>query len=106
MPVCFLLLAAIAAADARDPLPGRIAQLIAAGRPDFPKLASPPAADAEFFRRVYLGLAGTIPTAAEVRAFLDDKSADKRAKLVNKLIDGPGYARRMAWFLDTTLMEN
>jgi hypothetical protein len=47
-----------------------------------------PADDAAFVRRVYLDLVGRIPTAAEARAFIDDKAADKRAKLV-------GSARRV-----------
>src|SRR5688500_12806058 len=53
---------------------------------------APPADDAEFLRRVYLDVAGRIPTAAEARAFLDDKGPDKRTRLVNQLLDGPRYA--------------
>ena len=40
--------------------------------------AAPPATDAEFLRRIYLDLAGMIPTSAEARAFLDDPSPYKR----------------------------
>jgi hypothetical protein len=105
MPVFFLLTALVAVGDARDPLPARIDNLIAAGHPDFAKIAAPAADDAEFVRRVYLDLTGTIPTVAEARAFLDDKSPNKRATLINTLINSPGYVRRMAWFLDVTLME-
>jgi hypothetical protein len=47
--------------------------------------------DAEFQRRVYLDLAGRIPRVSEARAFLDDKAADKRAHLVERLLKGPGY---------------
>ena len=47
--------------------------------------------DAEFMRRVYLDLTGRIPRASEARAFLADTSADKRVKLVEKLLDSPGY---------------
>lgn len=47
--------------------------------------------DAEFLRRVYLDLTGRIPRAAEARAFLDDTTPDKRARLVEKLLDSPGY---------------
>jgi hypothetical protein len=105
MPVCFLLVIATLAGDVQAPLPPRIDKLIAAGVPDFAKHAAPLADDAEFVRRIYLDLTGTIPTSAEVRTFLDDKSASKRAKLVNQLLDSPGYVRRMTWFLDVTLME-
>ena len=47
--------------------------------------------DSEFCRRVYLDICGRIPPASEVRDFLDDKDPDKRAKLVNRLLDSPTY---------------
>ncbi|MBA4062976.1 MAG: hypothetical protein C0501_04570 [Isosphaera sp.] len=105
MLLSVLLAAAVAADDARNPLHPRIDAAIAAGHPDFATLAAPPADDAEFVRRAYLDLAGTIPTVAEVRAFLDDKSPGKRAGLIDQLLASPGYVRRMVWFLDVTLME-
>jgi hypothetical protein len=52
---------------------------------------APPAGDAEFLRRVYLDLAGRIPSVAEVRAFLDDRRPDKRRRLVEQLLEGPRY---------------
>ncbi|MFO0929343.1 MAG: DUF1549 and DUF1553 domain-containing protein [Gemmataceae bacterium] len=48
--------------------------------------------DAAFLRRVYLDLTGTIPTAAEARAFLADKSPDKRSKLIDQLLERNDYA--------------
>jgi len=57
---------------------------------------APPASDAEFLRRVYLDIVGIIPTHDEARAFLDDKSADKRAKLIDRLLDHPRYALHQA----------
>src|SRR5947209_1299106 len=53
---------------------------------------APAADDAEFLRRVSLQLAGRVPTVAEVREFLDDKKADKRERIIRKLLDGPRYA--------------
>jgi hypothetical protein len=47
--------------------------------------------DEEFIRRAFLDAAGTLPTAAEVRAFLADPSADKRAKLVDALLERPEF---------------
>src|SRR5262245_50353359 len=88
-----------------EPLSPRIDALIAAAYEDYAKKAAPVADDAEFVRRVYLDLTGTIPTAAETRAFLDDRTPEKRAKLIDKLLDGPGFVRRMVWFWDVTLME-
>ena len=51
-----------------------------------------PADDAEFLRRVTLDLAGRIPSVAETRAFLDDRSSDKRARLIDRLLASPRYA--------------
>ncbi len=52
---------------------------------------SPPADDATFLRRVTVDLCGRLPTAAEARAFSADKAADKRAKLIDRLLDSPDY---------------
>ncbi len=49
--------------------------------------------DTEFVRRVYLDVVGTIPTAEQVRGFADDKSPDKRERLIDELLASPGYAR-------------
>ena len=48
--------------------------------------------DEQFVRRVHLDITGTLPTAEAVTQFLADKSADKRAKLVDRLLDSPEYA--------------
>ncbi len=52
---------------------------------------SPTCDDATFIRRVSVDLCGRLPTPAEARMFLEDKSADKRAKLIDKLLDSPDY---------------
>jgi len=52
--------------------------------------------DAEFVRRVYLDMIGRAPKAAEARAFIDDKSPDKRAKLVDFLLKMPGHSSYFA----------
>jgi Protein of unknown function (DUF1553)/Protein of unknown function (DUF1549)/Bacterial Ig-like domain (group 2) len=48
--------------------------------------------DEVFIRRVYLDITGTLPTPTEVLAFLADKDAAKRDKLIDKLLDTPEYA--------------
>jgi hypothetical protein len=48
--------------------------------------------DAEFLRRVYLDVIGTLPTAAEARRFLADTRPDKRARLVDELLERPEFA--------------
>lgn len=64
--------------------------------------------DAEFVRRVYLDVIGRAPKAAEARSFIDDKTADKRAKLVDYLLQMPGHANyfaavtRAQWLPQTT----
>jgi hypothetical protein len=45
-----------------------------------------PTTDLEFIRRVTLDLTGRIPTPARVVSFVNDTSADKRAKLIDELL--------------------
>ena len=111
MPAPSRLFAAVALlvlpglAISADPLHARIDKHIADGFGELKKHAAAPATDAEFFRRVYLDLTGTTPPVAELHAFLGDSAKDRRAKLIDKLLTGPGYARRMAWHFDVMLME-
>src|SRR5947208_4948179 len=98
-PLCAAV--ALVALPTGPPLHAEIDRLIAAGFPNAAKPA-PPAAAAEFLRRATLDLTGTLPTAAEARAFLADKSPDKRAKLIDRLLASPAYARRMAQVFDVT----
>ncbi len=62
-------------------------------------LPSNTATDAEFFRRASLDVAGTLPTSDQVRKFLDDPSADKRAKSIESLLASPGYSAWWTTFL-------
>ncbi len=48
---------------------------------------APVAPDEVFLRRVHLDVLGTLPTPDEARAFLNDKRADKRAKLIDALLE-------------------
>lgn len=57
---------------------------------------SPPADDATFHRRVSLDLIGKLPTPGEVTTFLADTAADKRARLVEALLERPEYADHWA----------
>ncbi len=73
-----------------------------------PLQASPwpgPASDAEFLRRIYLDLLGTIPTPTEARAFLADQMPNKRTRLIDRLLASPEHARYLANVLDVMLME-
>jgi hypothetical protein len=54
---------------------------------------SQPCTDDEFLRRVHLDVIGLLPTLDETRAFLADKSPDKRKALIDRLLDRPEHAR-------------
>jgi hypothetical protein len=61
----------------------------------------PVAEDAKWLRRVYLDSIGRIPSYDEAKSFLDDTSADKRAKLVDKLLNSEGYvSHTYNWYCD------
>jgi len=55
--------------------------------------------DEEFLRRVYLDLTGRIPTAEQAVQFLSDTRPDKRAILIDELLESPVWADRWAMFL-------
>jgi hypothetical protein len=58
--------------------------------------------DAAFLRRVYLDLAGTVPTHDEAIKFLQDGDAQKREKLVDTLLAAPRFAAHQADVWDLT----
>src|SRR5262245_27524538 len=90
-------------AHAEEPLHVRIDRLILAKADG--GAVSPPADDAEFLRRAWLDVAGTIPPADTLRAFLSDTSPDKRSKAIDSLLAAPTYPRRMADLFHVMLME-
>jgi hypothetical protein len=105
-PLVVALLSLPALASAGDePLHRQIDRLIAAGLPDYAKKAAPLATDAEFLRRVTLDLTGTIPSAADARAFLADPTPDKRVKLIDRLLASPEHARNLALTFDVLWNE-
>lgn len=66
------------------------------------KLRVPPAescSDEVFVRRVHIDILGALPTVEETRAFLEDGDPDKRAKLVDRLIERPEFTQlwTMKW---------
>ena len=57
--------------------------------------------DETFARRLHLDLIGRIPTAEELKVFLADTKPDKRSRLVDSLLNSPGYTMQMFnWFAD------
>jgi hypothetical protein len=87
------------------PLHERIDQAIESGSLDFATRAAPLADDAEFMRRVYLTFNGVIPSVDEARAFLQDQRADKRTKLIDRVLSSRHYARHLARVFDNWLMD-
>jgi hypothetical protein len=79
-----------------EALTARIDQLIAAHWAERGIKPAPPADDAEFLRRVSLDLTGRIPRVSEVRAFLSDRSPDRRRRLVERLLEAPAYVNHFS----------
>jgi hypothetical protein len=52
---------------------------------------SPLCSDEEFFRRIHLDTIGTLPSPADVKAFLADRRADKRQRAVDRVLDRPEF---------------
>jgi hypothetical protein len=61
------------------------------------------ASDEVFLRRVYLQVAGRIPTLAEAEEFLESKSGDRRQELIDKLLSSPDYVSNIYNFWADTL---
>jgi hypothetical protein len=57
---------------------------------------APLISDEQFVRRVTLDLTGELPVPADVTEFVADKDPNKRAKLIDKLLDSDEYARHWA----------
>lgn len=97
------LLSVAAAGNGADPLATRIDQLIGE-KAKSAKLSSP-ADDAEFLRRIILDLAGRVPTRDETAKFLADTSTGKRAAMIDSLLNGPDYPKRMSDQFHVMFME-
>ena len=58
--------------------------------------ASPTVADDVFVRRVFLDVIGRLPAPADIEEYVDDPSADKKARLVDRLLSLPHYGDNWA----------
>ena len=59
-----------------------------------PKVEPAPAtSDVEFVRRIYFDLIGKPPTTDQVQTFVRDRTSDKRAQLIERLLKSQDYAR-------------
>ncbi|MBI3409312.1 MAG: DUF1800 family protein [Planctomycetes bacterium] len=91
--------------SAQTPLHERIDKQIESGAANFDRTAAAAANDAEFLRRLFLDVKGVIPSATEARAFLEDKSLDKRQKVIDRLLASDAYAWHMRDVFDVLLMD-
>src|SRR5262249_987683 len=58
---------------------------------------SPACSDHEFIRRAYLDAAGILPTPEELRKFVADPAPDKRARLIDALLERPEFVDYWAY---------
>lgn len=109
LPLAFLCLCAgwglVLPAQSADALHRQVDQLIVAKAAAAKQPLAGPADDGEFLRRAWFDFAGTLPSAEETRKFLADKSADKRARLIEQLVAAPRFADQMAEAFNIQLME-
>jgi mono/diheme cytochrome c family protein len=59
-----------------------------------------------FLRRVYIDTVGVPPTSDEANVFLKDHSADRREKLVDRLLSDPRWADNWVGYWQDALAEN
>jgi hypothetical protein len=67
---------------------------------------SPRASDAEFLRRAFIDTIGTLPTADETRAFLEDSAPDKRDRLIDSLLARPEFVDYWTYKWSDLLLVN
>jgi hypothetical protein len=85
----------------------RIDQLVLAGLTKAGQKPNAPATAEQLVRRLYLDIAGRIPTATETAAFVDDKAPDKSAKLIDRLLASEGYNSHLFnWLADMLRVED
>ncbi len=55
-------------------------------------IPSTPADDATFIRRATIDVCGTLPTPEEISAYVADQGTDKKARLIDRLLERPEFA--------------
>ncbi len=76
-----------------DPIPqGRVDKLVFGKLKQLGLQPPPPCSDAVFVRRVHLDVIGTLPTAVEAREFILDQAPNKRAALIDRLLEREEFA--------------
>ena len=93
IPVVFATMAS-AAPDLKTTA-AKIDELVAAKLAKENLTANGSITDEVFVRRIYLDIAGRIPTLKETQSFLASADQDKRAKLIDQLLESDGYTQHM-----------
>ena len=75
------------------PTPTELDQLLDKEIARLGTITAPLCSDADFYRRVSLDISGKLPTPIKLRDFAQDSSPDKRAKLIDKLLESEEYSR-------------
>ncbi len=78
--------------------PGEIDRLIAVEHKKAGVRPAPIVNDELFARRVYLDLTGRLPMPADLKDFLNDKRPDRRARLIDRLLETDDYAEHWAHY--------
>jgi hypothetical protein len=85
----------------------QIDMLVEAGLKKAELKPNPLASDEQFVRRVFLDLAGRIPTREEALEFINDTSVSKRAKVIDRLLNSEGYRSHLFnYFADMLRMAD
>jgi hypothetical protein len=85
----------------------QIDMLVEAGLKKAELKPNPLASNEQFVRRVFLDLAGRIPTREETLEFINDPSVSKRAKVIDRLLNSEGYRSHLFnYFADMLRMAD
>ncbi len=85
----------------------RIDKLVGTRLAEMKQKANPRADDETFLRRIYLDVVGRIPTLEESRSFLSSRKKNKRAELIDELLDSPGYvSHQFNYFADVLRIKD
>jgi hypothetical protein len=77
-----------------------------AARPEASRAFTPLLDDYAFLRRISLDTIGTIPSPEGIAAFSGDKSADRRARAIDRLLADPRWADHWTSYWQDVLAEN
>jgi len=80
------------------PTPAQLDQLLEKEIIRVGRVTAPLCNDADFYRRVSLDITGKLPTPVQLRDFAQDSTPNKRAKLIDKLLESEEYSRYWAQY--------